>query len=179
MAATNRDLEAMVTAGTFRGDLYYRLSVFAIRLPPLGERLEDLPLLVDYFVRRFSRELKRDVQTVAPETIDLLAAYPWRGNLRELQSVLKQALLQATGTVLVSEFLPEQVKSRSRAASESSRDLHPGGWDAFINERVHANIQKDGTYSVVPRMWGGVTSAGELRAIADVVDKFRIPTVKR
>jgi DNA-binding NtrC family response regulator len=119
LAATNHDLESMVAAGTFRGDLYYRLSVFAIRLPPLRERLEDLPLLVDYFVRRFSRELKRDVQTVAPETLELLATYPWRGNLRELQSVLKQSLLQASGPLLLPDFLPPTVRNRDPGSAST------------------------------------------------------------
>src|SRR6266542_2084017 len=100
LAATNRDLEELVAAGRFRSDLYYRLKVFTIRLPPLRERAEDLPLLVDHFVKRFSRELDKDVQRTAPETLALLQRYTWPGNVRELQSVLKETLLHATGPVL-------------------------------------------------------------------------------
>jgi two-component system nitrogen regulation response regulator GlnG len=107
IAATHRDLKAWSDEGKFRPDLYYRLSVFTIHLPPLRERGDDLPLLVGHFLRRFSRELRREVQEVAPEALERLRGYPWPGNIRELQSVLKQALLQASGTVLLPAFLPE------------------------------------------------------------------------
>src|SRR3954469_7112811 len=85
IAATNYDLERMVAEGNFRSDLYYRLSIFTIRLPPLCERGEDLPLLVDYFVRRFNRELGKEVLRVAPATLEQLRKHNWPGNLRELQ----------------------------------------------------------------------------------------------
>ena len=105
IAATNRDLEQMIAAGQFRSDLYYRLNVCTIRLPPLRERGEDLPLLVMHFLRRFSRELGKDMYGIAPEAMDVLRRHPWPGNVRELQSVLKQALIQATGPILLPEFL--------------------------------------------------------------------------
>ena len=116
IAATNRDLEKMVAEGTFRGDLYYRLNVFTIKLPPLRERGDDLPLLAEHFVRRFGRELKKDVRGIAPEAMELLRRYPWPGNVRELQSVIKQALLQATGPVLLPEFLPAAVRGQGKGA---------------------------------------------------------------
>src|SRR5205807_5176457 len=109
LAATNRDLGAEVAAGRFRRDLYYRLSVFTIHLPPLRERGDDLALLVQHYLRRFSRELGKDVQGVSPEALAILQAYAWPGNVRELQSVLKQALLRAAGPVLVPDFLPAQL----------------------------------------------------------------------
>src|SRR6202790_1499330 len=107
IAATHRDLKAWSAEGKFRPDLYYRLSVFTIALPALRERGDDLPLLVRHYLRRFSRELGREVREVAPEALEHLRAYPWPGNIRELQSVLKQALLQASGTILLPAFLPE------------------------------------------------------------------------
>ena len=107
IAATNRNLKAWSDEGKFRLDLYYRLGVFAINLPPLRERGEDLPLLVQFYLRRGSRELGREVREVAPEALARLRGYPWPGNVRELQSVLKQALLRAHGPVLLPEFLPE------------------------------------------------------------------------
>jgi two-component system nitrogen regulation response regulator GlnG len=106
IAATHRDLKAWSEEGKFRPDLYYRLGVFTIPLPPLRERGDDLPLLVQHYLRRFSRELGRDVQEVAPEVLERLRSYYWPGNVRELQSVLKQALLQARGTTLLPTFLP-------------------------------------------------------------------------
>jgi DNA-binding NtrC family response regulator len=106
IAATHRDLKAWSEEGKFRPDLYYRLNVFAIHLPPLRERGEDLPLLVRHYLRRFSRELGREVQEIAPEALERLRGYSWPGNIRELQSVLKQALLQARGTTLLAAYLP-------------------------------------------------------------------------
>jgi DNA-binding NtrC family response regulator len=106
LAATNSNLEEAVAEGRFRQDLYYRLRVFTIHLPPLRERGDDLPLLVRHYVRRFGRELGKDVRDVAPEALATLQSYPWPGNVRELQSILKQALLRATGPVLLADFLP-------------------------------------------------------------------------
>jgi two-component system nitrogen regulation response regulator GlnG len=121
IAATHRDLRAWSEEGKFRPDLYYRLGVFAIDLPPLRERGEDLPLLVRHFVRRFSRELGRQVREVAPEALERLRGHAWPGNVRELQSVLKQALLRASGTVLLPAFLSSEVGSqRSEVGSQRS-----------------------------------------------------------
>jgi two-component system nitrogen regulation response regulator GlnG len=106
LAATHRDLKTWSDEGKFRPDLYYRLNVFTIHLPPLRERGDDLAVLVRHFVRRYSRELGQDVQDVAPEALTRLRAYSWPGNIRELQSVLKQALLRARGTTLLPASLP-------------------------------------------------------------------------
>src|SRR4051794_35722960 len=132
IAATNRDLEKMVAGGTFRGDLYYRLNVYAIRLPPLRERGEDLPLLAEHLVRRFSRELKKDVRGIAPEAMGLLRAYRWPGNVRELQSVIKQALLQTTGPVVLPEFLPAVLRSQEKGPDGPGFDY--GDLTAFIQD---------------------------------------------
>jgi DNA-binding NtrC family response regulator len=110
IAATHRDLKAWSEAGKFRPDLYYRLGVFTIHLPPLRERGDDLPLLVRHFLCRLNRELGREVREVAPEALERLRRYSWPGNVRELQSVLKQALLQASGPVLLPAFLPESLE---------------------------------------------------------------------
>src|SRR3989475_1466173 len=123
IAASHRDLKALSAEGKFRADLYYRLSVFTIHLPPLRERGEDLPMLVQHFVRRFSGELGREVREVAPEAMARLRAYSWPGNMRELQSVLKQALLQAHGSVLLASFLPEFSAGATQNAQPASLDL--------------------------------------------------------
>jgi DNA-binding NtrC family response regulator len=111
VAATNRDLEQLMKSGQFRSDLFYRLNVYTIRLPALRERGADVPLLVEFFLKRFRQELGKDVQTIAPETMELLSRYSWPGNVRELQSVVKQAMLQAGGPVLLPEFLPDPLRS--------------------------------------------------------------------
>jgi two-component system nitrogen regulation response regulator GlnG len=133
IAATNRDLDKLRAAGQFRSDLYYRLNVYTIKLPPLRERNDDLPLLVEHFLKRFSRELGKEVHRAAPETLELLRRYPWPGNVRELQSVLKQALLQASGPVLLPEFLPPGIRGEGKAAPLTGTDL-----EQFIQERLRA-----------------------------------------
>ena len=125
LAASNQDLEPLVEAGRFRQDLYYRLRVFSICLPPLRARGEDLTLLVQHYLRRFNRELGKDVHQVAPEALALLGQYAWPGNVRELQSVLKQALLVAAGPLLVPDFLPAALGKTSE--SRGSAVVLPGG----------------------------------------------------
>jgi two-component system nitrogen regulation response regulator GlnG len=137
VAATNRDLEGMVTAGTFRNDLYYRLNVYSIHLPPLRERREDIRELVAYFLKRFNRELGKEVRRAAPEAMALLEQYPWPGNVRELQSVLKQALLQASGPVLAPEFLPAGLRKEAPSALPTA-GLTEIDLTRFIRERLAA-----------------------------------------
>src|SRR5262249_22942851 len=120
IAATHRDLKAWADEGKFRPDLYYRLGVFTIHLPPLRERDDDLLMLVEHYLRRFSRELGREVREAAPDALDRLRAYSWPGNIRELQSVLKQALLRSSGSVLLPAFLPQALRTPASFAASSS-----------------------------------------------------------
>ncbi len=151
IAATNVDLEGRVAAGRFRQDLYFRLNVFPIVLPPLRERGDDIDLMTDYYLVRFGRELDRPLPFVPLETREALRAYPWQGNVRELQSVLKQATLRMTGTVMLPTFLAFAPKSSQADASELlprvSGELwgrtnltSPGSssldWDGFIAARL-------------------------------------------
>jgi formate hydrogenlyase transcriptional activator len=100
IAATNRDLEALVAEQKFRSDLYYRLNVFPVRVPALRERPEDIPLLVRHFVQQFSRRLGKVIDTIPSETMSALARYPWPGNIRELQNVIERAVILTGGPVL-------------------------------------------------------------------------------
>ena len=97
LAATNRDLKAAVARGAFRQDLYYRLNVFPVRLPPLRERLEDLPLLVEYLVQRYGSKVGKRIRHVSKPTLDLLRSYSWPGNVRELQNVIERAVILTDG----------------------------------------------------------------------------------
>src|SRR5262245_25686809 len=141
IAATNSPLEKRVADGTFRPDLFYRLNVFAIRLPPLRERTDDLELLTEYYLHRFARELARPVPVLAPESRAVLRAYAWPGNVRELQSVLKQAMLQAQGTVVLPNSLifPAQASGNANPDDSTRAGLD---WDAFINERTEAGSRE-------------------------------------
>ncbi|HUO09691.1 MAG TPA: sigma-54 dependent transcriptional regulator [Phycisphaerae bacterium] len=140
IAATNRDLKALSEQGKFRPDLYYRLSVFTIRLPSLRERGEDLPMLVHYYLQRFNRELNRDVREVSPDAMERLRVYSWPGNVRELQSVVKQALLHTIGTVLISSFLPDLASSpNSQSPTYPLTSAEKGiDFENFIQSRLEA-----------------------------------------
>jgi formate hydrogenlyase transcriptional activator len=100
IAATNRDLSAMVGDQKFRADLFYRLNVFPVQLPPLRERREDIPLLVRHFVHQFARRMNRAIDTIPSETMNVLVAYHWPGNIRELQNLIERAVILSSGPVL-------------------------------------------------------------------------------
>jgi formate hydrogenlyase transcriptional activator len=93
IAATNRDLEAAIAEGTFRSDLFYRLNVFPIEIPPLRERKEDIPLLVEYFIDRFARKAGKSIRGISKNTLGLLVSYPWPGNIRELQNIVERSVI--------------------------------------------------------------------------------------
>ncbi len=109
IAATNKDLAELVQEGRFREDLYYRLNVVPIHLPPLRERREDIPLLVEGFIRRYAVEAKKGVRRISPSAMDLLISYPWPGNVRELENVIERAVLFSEGEVIGEELLPQEV----------------------------------------------------------------------
>jgi two-component system nitrogen regulation response regulator GlnG len=139
IAATHRDLRAMSQQGTFRADLYYRLDIFTVHLPPLRQRGEaDVAMLVRHFLRRFNRELNRDVRMICPEAMAKLCAHSWPGNVRELQSVLKQALLNSTGSVLVSSLLPDVLHTGCSQSVATAMTDHGRDFQDFIDQRLAA-----------------------------------------
>jgi transcriptional regulator with GAF, ATPase, and Fis domain len=99
IAATNRDLEVAIAAATFRNDLFYRLNVFPIEIPPLRERKEDIPLLVGYFIERYARKEGKSFQAVSKKSLELLQSYPWPGNIRELQNVIERSSIVSSGDI--------------------------------------------------------------------------------
>lgn len=113
IAATNQDLESLASAGRFRYDLFYRLNVLTIHIPPLRERIADIAPLVEYFRRRLNRELDRHVQSISPPAMELLMQHSWPGNIRELQNALRYALVHTPGNVLTPASLPNHLQERS------------------------------------------------------------------
>jgi len=93
IAATNRDLEAAIAAGAFREDLFYRLNVFPLEIPPLRQRKEDIPMLVHHFIDRYAREANKRIKSVSKDTLDLFQSYPWPGNIRELSNVIERSII--------------------------------------------------------------------------------------
>ncbi len=120
IAATNRDLAAMIGDGSFREDLYYRLNVFPIALPPLRERLDDLPLLVEYFLTKYQLPGRQPICGISPSVLHAMMNYDWRGNVRELENLVKRAIIKTEGTTIVELDIPTPAKvERSEELSES------------------------------------------------------------
>ncbi|MCG6923802.1 MAG: sigma-54 dependent transcriptional regulator [Acidobacteria bacterium] len=117
MAATNRDLEAEVAAGRFRSDLYYRLAVVTLSIPPLRERREDIPELIATYIQRFRIHLGREVETCSPEVMEALVAYDWPGNVRELINAIERAVLLCSGNRIELRDLPRSVTARADLAA--------------------------------------------------------------
>jgi formate hydrogenlyase transcriptional activator len=122
IAATNRDLEAMVEDQKFRSDLYYRLNVFPVRVPPLRERPDDIPLLVRHFVQQFSRRTNRSIDTIPSDTMTALVRYDWPGNIRELQNVIERAVILSKGPVLKVPI--DDLKPRAAGTESESESGH-------------------------------------------------------
>jgi formate hydrogenlyase transcriptional activator len=126
IAATNRDLKVMVEEQKFRSDLFYRLNVFPIRVPPLRERPEDIPLLVRYFVQRFSRQMNKNIETVLPETMEALSRYCWPGNIRELENIIERAVIVSSGSILkvaLQELCHRAVPDENEAAFQTLEEV--------------------------------------------------------
>jgi DNA-binding NtrC family response regulator len=146
IAATHRDLKSQSSTGIFRHDLFYRLGGISIHLPPLRERSDDLPILVQHYLHRFNSMLDRSVHEVSAEAMQMLYDYSWPGNIRELQSVLKQALLNARGDVLLPRFLPDLLGSNNIKPTPSLPTAPPVlNVDSFVRERL--SLQSTAVYA--------------------------------
>ena len=129
IAASNRDLEGAVQEGVLREDLFYRLNVIPIQLPPLRERREDIPLLIAHFLQKFSKELGKDVRGVAPEAMAVLERYHWPGNIRELENVLERAIVLGGADMVGVESLPESVRRERPVKGLESVEIPEDGLD--------------------------------------------------
>jgi Nif-specific regulatory protein len=123
IAATNKDLEKAMSAGTFREDLYYRLNVFAIFVPPLRERKSDVLLLADYFLEKYSRTLGKDVRRISTPAIDMLMSYHWPGNVRELENAIERAVVVCDGNVIHGHHFPPTLQTAEASGTVMSLSL--------------------------------------------------------
>jgi DNA-binding NtrC family response regulator len=127
VAATNRDLRAMVADGRFRDDLYYRLNVLSVDVPPLRERKDDIPVLIDFFLKKHTRNTSRLVRGLTPETKRMMLDYGWPGNVRQLESAIERAILLCEGDLITVEDMPLEVRQEARPVAEGAFKLPPEG----------------------------------------------------
>jgi formate hydrogenlyase transcriptional activator len=151
IAATNRDLEEMIRENKFRSDLYYRLDVFPIRIPPLRERPEDIPLLVRHYVQQFSRRLGKSIDVIPPETMDALVRYPWPGNVRELQNVLERAAILTLGPVLTISSEDLSTPGRAHPLQTGLSGHKRTALDDAERERIVAALEEAGWIVAGPK----------------------------
>jgi transcriptional regulator with GAF, ATPase, and Fis domain len=163
VAATNRNLQAAIAAGTFRSDLFYRLSVFPIEIPSLRERPEDIPVLVQYFIDRFASKVGKNIRGPSKKTLDTLQSYPWPGNIRELQNVVERSVIVCeTEEFSVDEsWLPQQPPAtESKSQSELSKKVA-----AREKEMIEAALSECGDPVLGPS--GAATKLGIHRSTLD------------
>ena len=174
VAATNRDLKKLIAQGAFREDLFYRLNVVPIRLPALRERTSDIPLLVTHFLTKFNERLKKNVAAAEPEALDLLSAYSWPGNIRELENVIERAVLFCDVAKLRVEDLPAEVRGVVGSGSvppptEASLDLGSLPADGGLKEHVKvamSRLERDLVSRALKQTNGNVTHAARLLKIS-------------
>ena len=172
LAATNQDLESLAAGGRFRQDLFYRLNVVTIRIPPLRERIDDIPLLAEYFLRRMNPELDRHVHSVSPEAMQLMSRHVWPGNVRELQSAVKYALIHTAGDVLTPECLPVGLREPSAVAEHGTLDvvrlvrelLAQGAGN--VHYRVQAAVDRAVLDEVLEHVGGNQVEAADILGIS-------------
>jgi DNA-binding NtrC family response regulator len=159
IAATNRELEAEVAAGRFRPDLYYRLRVVPLHIPPLRERASDVPDLARHFLAQFTKDLGKRVRSISPAALALMAEYAWPGNVRELRNVIERAVLLADGDTLTEDALPPEVRYPRRHNGGDHIEIGPGGMD--IN-----SLERTLLMEALKRAEGNRTSAGRLLGLS-------------
>jgi two-component system response regulator AtoC len=154
IAATHKDLEHHLEEGKFREDLYYRLKVVEINVPPLNERREDIPLLIDYLMEKINRDLGKNVRRISPEVIDMLSNMEWKGNVRELENVLRRAIVLSKGEILLPEDLSgiqhmETVQLESEVSTTPFRTLAEAERDYILKVLQYNDWNKKRTCEIL------------------------------
>jgi Nif-specific regulatory protein len=154
VTATNRDLEEEVKKGRFREDLFYRLNVVSLRMPPLRERREDIPLLASYFAAKFSQRSNRPVLGVSPQARTCLTNYDWPGNVRELENAIERAVVLGSSDVILPEDLPEAVLERAESAGATMTAFHDALRESKKQLILNAFEQAQGSYTEAAHLLG-------------------------
>jgi two-component system response regulator PilR (NtrC family) len=167
IAATNRDLDKQVADNTFREDLYYRLSVIPVSVPPLRQRREDIPLLVNHFLKKYAPGAGKSIQRVNPQSLEALGGYEWPGNVRQLENTIERAVALETGDELRVELPAEKAKARAAAAGVGL----PGTAMSTLPEGIEmetyvADIEKSLLLTALSQSNGVQTRAADLLKIS-------------
>jgi two-component system response regulator AtoC len=169
ISATNQDLEAAVESGEFRKDLYYRLAVVPVHLPPLRSRREEIPQLTKHLLERHARRLHVDIDAIEPEAMEILLTYSWPGNIRELENVIERALVLTDDKVISVDDLPEAVR---RPAPEGPTMAVDG--DDLSVKRHGARLERHLIQLALDRTGGNKTQAAELLELSPRALRYKI-----
>ncbi|MGE3509470.1 MAG: sigma 54-interacting transcriptional regulator, partial [Vicinamibacterales bacterium] len=164
IAATNKDLERAIAGGEFREDLYYRLNVFAIFVPPLRERKPDITLLADHFVEKFAREHAKKVKRISTPAIDMLASYHWPGNVRELSNAIERAVVVCDGQVLHAHHLPPTLQTAEASGTVQTTPLR---------DSIEA-FEKDALLDALKSAKGNRAKAARLLSTTERIFNYRV-----
>ncbi len=162
IAATNQDLVELIDAGEFREDLYYRINVIPVELPPLRRRREDIPLLAEFFVDKYVKEMALESRRISPNAMRLLEAYDWPGNVRELENVIERALALCPGELITPDDVPAELSVRSPRRPKTLTEIPAGGIDL---ESYLEEIRRDLMAEALDRCNGVQTKAAELLGV--------------
>jgi len=155
IAATNRDLEKAIDDGSFLGDLYYRLNVVAIQVPPLRDRRDDIPELARFFIRKHAHQVNRDVLDLTQPAIDALVSHDWPGNIRELENAVQRAVVLGQGEQIELEELPHHVRGGGTSAKEPIPDGYHAAMEAYQRRLIQQALQEtDGNQSQAAELLG-------------------------
>jgi transcriptional regulator with PAS, ATPase and Fis domain len=152
ICATNKDLEKAIQDGTFREDLYYRLNVFTVSVPPLRERKSDLPLLANYFIKKYSRAMAKPMISISPEAMEMLVRYNWPGNVRELENAIERAMVVGKPPTIRPEDLPFQLNERNSLPKSGSLAAMEKSHIASVLEKNNWNISRSADILEIDRV---------------------------
>jgi two-component system response regulator PilR (NtrC family) len=163
ISATNRNLEERVKSGDFREDLFYRLNVIPVEVPPLRERKEDIPLLVDYFIEKYAREYNKEIKKISPYALSLLSQYPFPGNVRELENIIERSVALETTNIILPENLEMAATGGTAFPLDGDVELPEEGID--LNEEV-ARFERELIRKALRKTAGSKTKAAKLLMVS-------------
>ncbi len=167
IAATNKDLKQMVAANTFREDLYYRVSVIPIQVPPLRERRDDVELLANHFLKKYANAAQKSILRIRPESLEALKKFDWPGNVRQLENTIERAVAMATGDELRVDLEADHPRAAAAAASSNGNGYHPSVSSEGIDfEKYVADIERSLIESALQQSGGVQTRAAELLKVS-------------